>query len=384
MLTLKPSDGFEKYLCDQAFENEIPIEGTFELLPLCNMDCRMCYIRMSKEEMDKVGVIQPVDFWINVAKKMKKHGLLFVLLTGGEPLLYNGFKELYKAISSMGMIITINTNGTLINDEIIELWKEYPPRRVNVSLYGASDETYSNLCRNPKGFTQTMTNIKKMIDAKLQVKINYTISRANVHELDQVISITENLNLPISTPTYMFPPARKEKNSLSFNDYRLSPKEVAEIQYKIIKHGILEKPESVVSIKNMLDKIQADSCVNEYAIETPKGFLCSAGVRSFWINWKGIMTPCGMISHIGADLHKLEPINAWNKIKEESKSVETSNKCFHCSYRSICENCGASSLLETGEISNAPEYHCTLSEEYKNNLEKLLKEFGKEYIDENK
>ena len=27
--------------------NGIPVIGNFELLPLCNMDCKMCYIKMS-------------------------------------------------------------------------------------------------------------------------------------------------------------------------------------------------------------------------------------------------------------------------------------------------------------------------------------------------
>ena len=34
---------------------KVPFSGTFELTPLCNMNCRMCYIRMTPEEMKKVG-----------------------------------------------------------------------------------------------------------------------------------------------------------------------------------------------------------------------------------------------------------------------------------------------------------------------------------------
>lgn len=55
MLTIRPNNGYEKYLCDQAFATATPISGTLELLPTCNMNCRMCYVRMSPEEMKRQG-----------------------------------------------------------------------------------------------------------------------------------------------------------------------------------------------------------------------------------------------------------------------------------------------------------------------------------------
>lgn len=40
-----------KYLYQKAAHNKVPLSGTFELTPRCNMNCRMCYIRMSEAEM---------------------------------------------------------------------------------------------------------------------------------------------------------------------------------------------------------------------------------------------------------------------------------------------------------------------------------------------
>lgn len=61
MMTIQPSDGFEKYICDKASEKKIPISGTIELLPICNMDCKMCYIKTSVSEMNKMGKPLSVD-----------------------------------------------------------------------------------------------------------------------------------------------------------------------------------------------------------------------------------------------------------------------------------------------------------------------------------
>lgn len=52
----------------------------------------------------------------------------------------------------MGMILTINTNGTMINEELARFLGENKPRRVNITLYGASEKAYEELCHFPEGF----------------------------------------------------------------------------------------------------------------------------------------------------------------------------------------------------------------------------------------
>ena len=45
----------ERRLFMRARETNTPINGSLELLPLCNMNCDMCYVRLSKQEMEKQG-----------------------------------------------------------------------------------------------------------------------------------------------------------------------------------------------------------------------------------------------------------------------------------------------------------------------------------------
>ena len=65
-----------------------------------------------------------MEEWTKVAEDMMKAGTLFVLLTGGEPLLYPHFRELYQKLRGLGMIVTINTNGTLIDEEWADFFAE--------------------------------------------------------------------------------------------------------------------------------------------------------------------------------------------------------------------------------------------------------------------
>ena len=44
----------ENYLYAKADKQKIPLSGTFELSPLCNFDCKMCYIKMTPEKMSEL------------------------------------------------------------------------------------------------------------------------------------------------------------------------------------------------------------------------------------------------------------------------------------------------------------------------------------------
>mgnify|MGYP002237461816 CR=1 FL=1 len=125
MKDLDAMDSMEKMLIQKAYQRQAPVNGSLELLPLCNMNCDMCYVRLSKAEMEQKGRLRTKEEWIKLAHQMKDAGTLFLLLTGGEPLLFPGFKEVYIELQKMGMILTINTNGTLIDEEWADFFQKY-------------------------------------------------------------------------------------------------------------------------------------------------------------------------------------------------------------------------------------------------------------------
>ena len=131
-----------KYLMAKAVRQKIPLSGIFELTPLCNMNCRMCYVRMNREEQEKIAPLGTVEQWLEVGKEARDSGMLYLLLTGGEPFLRKDFREIYQGLYDQGIIIEINSNGTLIDEQTVAWLKEVPPQRINITLYGASDVTY--------------------------------------------------------------------------------------------------------------------------------------------------------------------------------------------------------------------------------------------------
>lgn len=109
---------YEKHLISKAARSHTPINGSLELLPLCNMNCGMCYVRLSRPEMERQGHLHSAAEWISLARQMQKSGTLFLLLTGGEPLLFPDFKTLYLELRSMGD----DSDDQYERDSVDETW----------------------------------------------------------------------------------------------------------------------------------------------------------------------------------------------------------------------------------------------------------------------
>ena len=99
----------KKYVFQKAAINHIPVSGTFELTPRCNLSCEMCYIRMSPAEEAIMGTELTTEAWFSLGKQAVDAGMVYLLLTGGEPLLRPDFSEIYSGLAEMGILLTLNT-----------------------------------------------------------------------------------------------------------------------------------------------------------------------------------------------------------------------------------------------------------------------------------
>ena len=346
----------ERMLISQASQNRVPINGSIELLPLCNMNCDMCYVRLSREEMEQKGALRSADEWIEVAKQMQKAGVLFLLLTGGEPFLYPEFRKVYIELQKMGFILTINTNGTLIDEEMAEFLGNHRPRRVNITLYGSSEDAYSKLCHYPGGFEKTIKAIKLLKKYNVDVKVGGSLTKANQDDIEAIIDLGEVLDVPVRIDTYMMP-ATRERN-LPFNlQSRVEPEKAAEIRIRSLKKEMGDELFSQY-VKETLEKVNSTQTLNG-----SREMSCLAGKCSFTINWQGELRPCVILSNPAVSVFDVGFENAWKHMVEETSRILISEKCSTCNMRPLCRTCAACALLEAGDYDAVPEYMCKYTEE---------------------
>ena len=332
----------------------LPLGGSMELLPLCNMNCKMCFIRQDPEEMKKQGRMLSCDEWLRIARETKEAGVLFLLLTGGEPLLYPEFKRLYTALTDMGFVITINTNGTLIDEDWADFFASRPCRRMNITLYGDSDEAYARLCRNPNGHSQLMAALKLLKERDIPYRLNYTVTPDNVDMLPYACGLAKEQGVALEAAAYLFPPLRRENGDFS----RLSPEEAARAKFDRIK-GFYGEQQLRVEASAALAYIKCIAVPTEHA-----HLACRAGRSGFWMAWNGDLLPCGMFLEPKISLLEHSFGECWAYILEEAAKLEMHAGCNGCKKRHGCMVCGASCLAESGDMTKKPEYLCRMTEEY--------------------
>ena len=340
----------EKMLIQRAIRNRQPINGTLELLPLCNMNCNMCYVRLSRGEMERQGRLRTVDEWLEMARQMQRAGVLFLLLTGGEPLLYPDFRKLYLGLKELGMILTINTNGTLLDEAWAAFFGKHPPRRINVTLYGADEKAYRELCHYPGGFDKTIHGIRLLRQCGVDVKLNGSVTRRNMGDTQAIYAITRELDLPIHMDTYMLP-GLHERDKPEHLQSRLNPEDAAEAYVQTLQAEYT--PEAFRQFAQQWIWL---------AEQAPAGFtdhmVCQAGKSSFAINWQGEMRPCVSLPGPSVPVFETGFDAAWKTIVEETDKITLSPKCSVCALRQVCQTCAACALLEGGFYDAVPDYMC--------------------------
>lgn len=356
----------ERRLVAKATAAHIPITASFELTPCCNLQCDMCFIRMKMDEVKAAGELRSIDFWLRLAKELKDMGTLFILLTGGEPLLYPYFKELYQKLKEMGFILTINTNATCIDEKMIQLFRESLPRRVNVTLYGASRETYEKLCHHAEGFDQCMHGLALLKKNGIDTKLNVSIVKENLNDFEKILAIGDSFGIPSEVNSYMFPCSRSIRNHIGALNSRLNAEDGGRIEALSLRH---KKGESFYdTIPASLRQLeQAEPCNN------PVGLSCRAGRSSVWITWQGVMTPCVMMEYPAVHLEHLPVREAWAEIIRTSSLLPQHEDCRGCTLRDICQVCYASAALEKQHYGTL-NYLCRFTKSELQTLKTLVDE----------
>ena len=173
------------YLHARACANGIPLAGTFELTPRCNFNCRMCYVHLTPEEQRRRGAELTADAWLAIAEQARSQGMLFLLLTGGEPLIRADFRYLLTELKKMGLMVSINSNASLIDDDWLDFFRHEPPSRMNITLYGGCNETYERLCGRPM-YDRVVRNIRALKALGIGVKLNASMTPYNVEDMDAI------------------------------------------------------------------------------------------------------------------------------------------------------------------------------------------------------
>jgi radical SAM protein with 4Fe4S-binding SPASM domain len=339
---------FSEKIAGVEFAGDLPLAGSIELTLNCNLRCRHCYIRYdgaSDGEMDTEQVKTVLD-------KLAEAGVLYLLMTGGDVLVRRDFKELYLHAKRHGFLITVYTNATLVTEELADFFVQYPPRRIEITIYGHSQETYDHVVHKPFAWERFREGVRLLMERNLPVYFKTMVLKSNRHEFEQIRDWVENeLKRPFRFDTIVNPRLNGDQDVL---EERISAEDIVQLQYS--------DPDEIARferLREMAEKAPADARL----------FKCGAGIRTFHVDPRGDLHPCMMWRTTPYSLLS-GSIEGWKKHVEELRTAEspTDTGCRSCSNRLACGNCAAVSALETGVAGKNLDYYCSINKE----REKLL------------
>ena len=343
---------WNRYIHAKAAARGIPLSGNFELTPRCNFNCRMCYVHRNARAEDEWTAQE----WLELGRKACDAGMVFLLLTGGEPLIRKDFREIYSGLKGLGLLISINTNASLIDRDWVEFFKKDPPLRMNISLYGASNETYRELC-GQGSFDTVAENIRMLREAGIQVRLNASVTPVNGRDVPGIYRFAQENGLAVKGTAYMFPPSRINNGGYGEAPHRFTPEEAA--AYTLLCREQTMTPEQIRDMVPAETDDPAEDCTDGQG----ERMGCRAGKTNFWVTWDGRMLPCGMFPTQGYDLRRMDFSEAWEATRRDTAAILLPSACRECALRAQCPLCAAACLAETGRTDIRPEYVCRMTHE---------------------
>jgi radical SAM protein with 4Fe4S-binding SPASM domain len=332
---------------ERAIRERVPFSGAFDITYRCNLRCVHCYCghvgKQTAGEASELGT----GAVLRLLREAADAGCLFMLLSGGEPLLRPDFAEIYRAACRLGIMTTVFTNATLLDDRALAAFREYPPYLVEVSVYGTSQATYEKVSGVRGSHSKAMAGVHTLLDAGVRVGLKTMILSDNLHEVEAIEALADELGCEFRLDALVTPRLDGDPAPL---EQRVDPHVAAALE--------------MASEKRRRDA--AAFRERQMAMpDTPDLFRCRAGVMGFHLDPQGVLRPCLMSQQYGVDAVDLGFAAAWSTTVETMRGLrrEEESRCSDCEWRALCGYCPSLFALETGSPHQRSPYVCGLGEQ---------------------
>lgn len=333
-------EAIRKFLNFKARDKGVPISGVFELTPLCNLDCKMCYVHLNKSQMNGAQLLT-VDQWKNIMQQAIDAGMMYARLTGGECLTYPGFRELYLFLREQGIETVILSNGLLIDGDMLSFFKANPPAAIQISLYGSDEDAYERVT-GTRAYSQVLRNLRQIKDAAIPLTIAVT-PNAYMTDGEQILQLLFEEQLPFHINSGIVQPRPETGRALA--------------------DAALDSYISMLKLRSRMKGLELTLEGDPESLPDPGGkkgdpaigVTCGAGRSAFAVDWKGNMRPCNNFPCKGEDVLSLGFQQAWKHINYTATHFPLPTECEGCAYKGLCKHCVAehSAGAETGHASPA-------------------------------
>lgn len=329
-----------KNLYQRAWQANIPLNATIELSLKCNLSCVHCYnfdrnnFKSAKSFASKILSLPSIRI-IELIDELTQAGTLFLAFTGGEALLHPHIFAYIEKAKKSHLFVRIKSNGTTLKEAVCQKLKNLKVNEIEVSLYGATEQTHDNFTQRKGSFLQTIKGLEQAKKWGLNIRTSIIVHNQNYQELESMIRLSERLTQDYQISLEL---TKRHDGTSSSQDFRLNPHQMHELLYGSSRHRFIRGPSSGTSVQCSCAKINVGISANGdvypcIGAPLPSGNLKNAHFREIWIN--------------SPQLQKIR-----NLTLVDFKS------CTNCSDRFYCSRSSGSVYVNTGEYTGPEPWVC--------------------------
>lgn len=347
-------------LWDKKRQNGSLFSFDLELTARCNNNCRHCFINLPAGDAEARKKELGIDEIESIADQALELGAVWVLLSGGEPLLRSDFRDIYLMLKRKGLLVSVFTNATLIREEHVELFRKYPPRDLEVTVYGITEQTYETVTACPGSYRAFRRGLDLLIEGGVKLRLKAMAMQSNAHELPEIAAFCRQY----TKDYFRFDPQlhlrfdRDEKRNEMIKAERLSPEQIVALER--------EDDERFSSLQHECGKLIMDEFADN---QSDYLFNCGLGDGGCTISYNGIFRLCASLWVPGTtyDLRLGSLREAWESLVPKVSDMrscrpEYLQKCRSCPIINLCLWCPAHADLEIGELDMPVLYFCRVAE----------------------
>lgn len=322
--------------------DRVAVNMGVELTHRCNLACVHCYLQDA--EQDNVAPGQGEMTTVEVEHLLDESaelGVLWVLFTGGEAMVRPDFSHLYMYAKRAGMFVCVFTNGTVLTDAIADMFVEYPPTSIEVTVHSMDASVFDSITRVPGSFERCMAGIERLRSRGLRFSLKSVALRGTHLGLVDVQAFAEELGAGYRFDSNVLP---QRGSGVPPEGQRLSPHEVVALD-----KSFPDRMDGWCDVYRLSGRSSEDRI-----------FSCGAGLKSFWVDPMGRMTMCALTYFVTYDLRSGTLRDAWNHFvpREILRAPGDDYPCGGCELDAICGRCPGWSAAEMDSVDAPVPYLC--------------------------
>jgi len=321
----------------------VAANATIEVTRRCPLECVHCYNNLPMGDLQAKHGELTYEEHCRILDEMAEAGCLWLLYSGGEIFARKDFLDIYTYAKKKGFVVTLFTNGNLITPAIADYLVEWRPFSIEITLYGATRETYERLTGIPGSYDRCLRGVRLLRERNLPLALKTVAISLNKHEVGEMKKIAEELGVSFKFEGMMNPRIDCSRSPLAV---RLQPWEIVKLD--------LEDPERVAEWRRFAERF------NRPPESTAEVYQCGGGINGFAIDPEGQMSICVLSRFDTYDLRAGSFRDGWDHFLHHvrCKKITRVTKCTACQIKSMCGMCPANGELENGDPESPVDFLC--------------------------